>query len=95
MARGFEAIAERRAQLLVRSSYLRAGFASDAKALQAPFAAADRVRDAVHWCRERPYVFGIAAAGAALLRPRRVLSLGWRVWGGWRMWRQIRAALRP
>jgi hypothetical protein len=83
--------ASRRAALQARSARLRNEFSASAQALQAPLAAADRVRDAVHWCRERPWLLGLAAGAFALVKPGRVLSLGMRVWGGWRLWRQVRS----
>ena len=93
MEDALQANASRRTGLLARSARLREEFSAGAQALQAPLATADRVRDAVHWCRERPWVLGIAAAGFALVKPGRVLSLGMRVWGGWRLWRQVRRLL--
>jgi len=45
-------------------------------------------------------LFDYAATGltlrrhpVALLRPRRVWRLGWRLWAGWRLWQRVQVRL--
>ena len=90
-------LALRRERLLMRSQQLRAQAVQQAASLQPAFAVADRVQDAWIWLRGHPEVVGGAALGLAILRPRRALRLGLRVWSLWRLaqrWRGVGALLR-
>ena len=81
----------RRQRAQLRSAALRSQLAEQAVALQAPLAAADRIRDGAHWLyRQRGWVLGGALVLLAL-RPRRA----WRVlrWSWW-LWRNARR-VRP
>jgi hypothetical protein len=93
-SRGLQDIARRRAELLVRSEALRTQFAASARAVRHPFSIADRARDAVHWARGHPQVLLAAGAAFALARPRRVVGWSLKLWGAWRVWRQVMAAVR-
>lgn len=90
---GLQDIARRRGALLARSAALRERFA-DAAALHHPFSLADRARDALRWVRGHPQVLLAGAAAFAVARPRRVLAWSLKLWGAWRLWRQVMAALR-
>jgi len=83
--------AQRREQLLIRSTVLRARVAQDARVLEAPLAVADRVRDGVLWLRNHPE-WGIGAVVLlVLLKPR--AALGWAA-RGWAAWRVLQRAQR-
>ena len=83
----------RRAVLQARSDSLRQRLALEAGALEAPLAMADRTREGARWLLARPGWLAAIAAIPLLLRPRRSLAWGLRLWGGWRVWRQVRALL--
>ena len=82
-------LALRQQRLLLRSEALRDAIATQATVLDAPFAAADRVRAAARWLdAHRTWVFG-AAVVFVVLRPRRA----WRIARfGWWLWRAKRRA---
>jgi hypothetical protein len=79
--------------LQARSESLRRQLAQQAGALEAPLAVADRTREGARWLLARPGWLAAIAAIPLLLKPRRSLAWGLRLWGGWRVWRQVRALL--
>lgn len=84
----------RGAQLKERSQALRLRLSGQAQALERPLALADRARRGIDWLGARPqWLLGLAAL-PLVLRPRRALGLGLRLWWGWGLWRRMRAALR-
>lgn len=82
-----------REQLLMRSTALRLQFADEARVLEAPMAAADRVRDGVHWLRTHPEAVLAGAVVVVVLRPRAAWRWAWRGWGAWRVWQSLRRRL--
>jgi len=89
------ALVRRQQQLLVRSSELRGQLARDALAWQPPLALADRVHAGWRWLRAHPEAPLAAAAVLLVLRPRRALRWGWRLWSGWRLWLRLQRRLQP
>jgi len=89
------ALARRQQLLLVRSSELRGQLARDALAWQPPLALADRVHAAWRWLRAHPEAPLAAAAVLLVMRPRRALRWGWRLWTGWRLWQRLQRRLQP
>lgn len=87
-------LARRRGALLARSAALRNEFAGSAEVLRAPLDTADRIRDGLHWVRAHPYLLLGGAAAILVARPRRALAFSLKVWGAWRICRQVMAALR-
>lgn len=84
----------RRAQLMERSQALRWRLSGQAQALERPLALADGARRGIDWLRARPrWLLGLAAL-PLLLRPRRALGWGLKLWWGWGLWRRVRTALR-
>lgn len=83
------ALARRQQQLLGRSAELRGQLAHDARVWQPPLALADRVRAGARWLLAHPEVPLSAAAVLLLLRPRRALRWGWRLWSAWRLWQRL------
>jgi|OpeIllAssembly_1097287.scaffolds.fasta_scaffold191582_4 hypothetical protein len=91
------ALALRQRELLVHSGALRAQLVIDAAVLQRPLALADRVREGWRWLRANPEAPIAALVVLAVLRPRRVLRWGLRIWTGWRSLRRLQrwvAAIR-
>jgi hypothetical protein len=91
------ALAQRQHELLLRSADLRTRLAIDAAVLRQPFSLADRVRDGWRWLRANPEAPIAALVVLAVLRPRRVLRWGLRIWAGWRSLRRLQrwvAAIR-
>ena len=83
------ALALRQQSLVARSATLRGALAEQAQTLEAPLAAADRVRAGVRWLYEQRVWIGVAVLAVLIVRPRRA----WRVarWSWW-LWRNARRA---
>jgi len=80
----------RQQQLLTRSAELRLELAQRAQVLTKPLAMADRARELVHWLASNPAWPAGAALALIVLRPRRALVWGGRLWWGWQSYRQAR-----
>ncbi|MBA4175152.1 MAG: hypothetical protein C0505_01105 [Leptothrix sp. (in: Bacteria)] len=89
------ALARRQQLLLLRSHELRGRFAADALRWQPTLALADRLRAGWHWLLAHPEVPLAATVVLAVMRPRRALRWGWRLWSGWRTWQRLQARLQP
>lgn len=90
-------LATRREQLVARSASLRAQLATDAGVLRPVFRVADRARGgmaAVRQNRGLALLGAAALAGAVLVRPRAMMGLGLRLWGGWQAFRRLRPLAR-
>lgn len=85
-------LARRRMVLQQRSEVLRNGVAQHAVTLQPWLTAADTVRSAGQWLRRNPLWVGAAVTTLVVVRPRRTLALGLRVWTGWQWWQRARTA---
>lgn len=83
-----------RERLLERSRVLRITAIDQSAALSPMLRFGDAVRDGVYWLRTHPEVLAAAAVGLALVRPRRVLRWGIRLWGGWRLLQRVQRTLR-
>lgn len=88
-------LVRRQQQLLVRSTALRGELAREAMVWQPPLALADRVHAGWRWLRAHPEGPLAAALVLVVLRPRRALRWGWRVWAGWRLWQRLQGRLQP
>lgn len=91
------ALALRQRDLLLRSADLRTQLTIDGAVLLRPLSLADRVRDGWRWLLANPEAPIAALVVVAVLRPRRVLRWGLRVWAGWRSLRRLQrwvAAMR-
>jgi hypothetical protein len=86
-------IQSRRSRLLARSGGLRERLAEEAQALERPLALADRARGALEWLAAHPQWLIAAVAVPIVLRPRRALAWALKLWGGWRLWRNVRGLL--
>jgi len=87
----------RREQLKLRSARLREQIAQRAQVMRPALHLADRVRAGAGWARGHPAwlaLAGAAALGVVAARPRRALSLGLKIWSGWRVFQRVRPALR-
>lgn len=95
MSGALGANARRRQQLLARSSALRSGLALHAElVLAGPLHAAGKAGNRLQWVRSHWPLLAGGAAVLAATSPRRVLALSLKGWALWRLWRQLRAALR-
>lgn len=84
-----------RERLIERSRALRGIAVQQSAALDPALRFGDTVRDGVHWVRGHPEVIAATLVGFAVVRPRRVWRWGVRLWGGWRLLRQIERRLLP
>lgn len=82
----------RRTQLLARSAALRVQFTHEARALEAPLARVDRVRDGLRWLRGHPAWLVGGVLLLAVLRPRQLGRWAARAWWVWQ-WVQHPGAL--
>lgn len=76
-------------QLLLRSTELRLRLMDDAQVLAPPLRLADRVHAGWRWLRDHPEVPLAAVAVVVVLRPRRALRWGLRLWTGWQTFRRL------
>lgn len=83
----------RQSELVARSHALRERMAQDSMALERPLAIADHVRGGAHWLISRPWWIAAAVALPIVLRPRRAAAWGLKLWGAWRLWRQVQPFL--
>jgi len=88
------ALALRQQVLLLRSVELRGRLAADAAVLQRPLALVDHLHEAWRWLRANPAAPIAAVVVVAVLRPRRVLRWGLRLWWGWRTLRRLQRRLQ-
>jgi hypothetical protein len=88
------ALLQRRAALLARSESLRSQFLLAAAALERPAAIADQLRGWAWRIRMRPQWLLAPVLAVAVLRPRRALAWSLKLWGAWRVWRQVLTALQ-
>ncbi len=86
-------IGARQAGLRLRSHALRQLLSHQAQVLERPLALADRARGGFQWLSAHPQWIAALVAAAVALRPRRALAWGLKLWGGWRLWRQLRRLL--
>ncbi len=82
-----------RERLIERSQTLRRTAVEQSVALAPALRAGDQLRAAVAWIREHPGIIAGAAVGLVVVRPRRALRWGLRLWGGWRLIQQLQRRL--
>lgn len=83
-------LALRQQRLLIRSAQLRSTFASQAQGFKAPLALADEIRSGVTWLYRNPHWPLGALLALVIVRPRRVILWGGRVWWGWKLFQRAR-----
>ncbi|MDH4289755.1 MAG: YqjK-like family protein [Aquincola sp.] len=89
------ALARRQQVLLARSAELRIHAATQLSVLRPPLDLADQFRSGWHWLRTHPeWPIGVAIM-VVVLRPRRALRWGLRLWSGWRLLRRLQRRLAP
>jgi len=86
-------LALRRQLLQQRSILLRERVTLQATGLRPALDLADQVRAGLAWLRDHPVPVAMAALGLALLRPRRSLRWGLRLWSVWRLLTRLRQGL--
>lgn len=81
-------LAVRQQRLLVRSAQLRLVLAEQAQALRRPLALADRVQSGLQWLYRNPQWPLGALALVIVVRPRRAMVWGGRLWWSWKTFKQ-------
>lgn len=82
-------LALRQQLLVLRGAELRAEWVSELAPLRTGLSWTLRLQNALAWLRTHPELAAGAVAAAVVLRPGRALRWGLRLWGGWRLWRQL------
>jgi hypothetical protein len=82
-----------RERLVERSRTLRCTAVEQSAALAPALRVGDQLRAAFDWIRGHPGIIAGAAVGLAVVRPRRALRWGLRLWGGWRLIKQLQHRL--
>lgn len=77
-----------RQRLLMRSSELRLTLKEQAGVFKRPLAMADRARHGLQWIARNPKWPLGALIVVIVLRPRRVIVWGNRLWWGWQMFKR-------
>lgn len=87
----------RQQRLLARSSQLRLTLADQAQVFKSPLALVDQLRNGLQWVYRNPHWPLGAMLVLAVMRPRRALMWGGRMWWGWKMFQRARkwSATRP
>ena len=80
----------RQQRLVARSAQLRLALADQTQALKKPLAWADQVRKGVTWLRHNPQWPLGAVLVLVVVRPRRAIRWGGRLWWGWQTFRRAR-----
>jgi hypothetical protein len=75
---------QRQQELLVRSAHLRRDLADQSQILQRPFAVVDSARSGLQWLRRNPQWPLAALTLVVLVRPRRAMVWGGRLWWAWK-----------
>lgn len=87
-------LVERQQRLLARSAELRRSLATQSLVIQKPLAMADQARYGLQWLYHHPYWPIGAMLGLAILRPRRTLAWGSRLWWTWKTIKRAQKLLR-
>ncbi len=80
----------RRQQLLVRSAQLRLSLADQVQVYKRPLAIANQVRSGLQWLYRNPQWPLGALMILVVLRPRRALGWGGRLWWAWRLFQRTK-----
>ena len=75
--------------LLRRSSNLRADLAVQGQVLKKPLSQVEQIKDGWGWLRSHPQWPMGAAVVLLLVRPRKTLVWGGRLWWGWQTYKRI------
>ncbi len=87
-------LAHRQRALLMRSVALRAQFAADLQVLAPPLRLVDHVQAGWRWLRANPAAPAALLVVLAVLRPRRALRWGLRLWWGWQALRRLQRSVQ-
>lgn len=80
----------RQQRLLAQSAQLRLALNEHTQALKKPLAWVDEVRNSMTWLRQNPQWPLGALLVLVVLRPRRAIRWGGRLWWGWQTLRRAR-----
>lgn len=80
----------RQQRLLLRSAQLRLSMADQAQVFKKPLAVADQARSCLQWLYRNPQWPLGALLVLAILRPRRTILFGSRLWLAWKTFKRAR-----
>ncbi|MDO9434754.1 YqjK family protein [Hydrogenophaga sp.] len=87
-----EVLARRRERLVLRSTLLRGLMEDELHGVQPVFTWADRIQDGWTWLRTNPMVALAAPVLLSVVRPRKAMGTGMRLWSAWKIFQGYRAA---
>lgn len=85
-------LARRRERLLLRSTLLRELISDEFQGVQPALTWVDRVQDGLLWLRSNPLIAFAAPVLLSVVRPRRAVGLGMRIWSAWKLYQGFRAS---
>ncbi len=80
-------------QLLVRSERLRNTISDQTQVFKRPFAIIDIVLASVNWLKQHPKWPLGAVVVLVVLRPRKSILWGSRLWGAWKTYKRLKSQL--
>jgi hypothetical protein len=83
----------RQQTLLLRSAQLRERLSAEARVLIKPLRVLDQGQRGVQWLASHPLVPASALLVVAVLKPKRTLIWGGRLWQAWKTYQSIKARL--
>ncbi len=83
----------RQQRLLIRSAELRTSLSHSADVIQTPLNLVDSARSCIQWLCRHPVYPTVALGALVLLKPRRALLWGSRLWSGWLSFQRVRQYL--
>jgi hypothetical protein len=83
----------RQQRLLIRSAELRASLSHSSDVIRTPLNLVDSARSCIQWLCRHPVYPTVALGALVLLKPRRALLWGSRLWSGWLSFQRVRQYL--
>ena len=79
----------RQQRLLIRSAELRLNLSNQTQILKTPLAIADQAKASLQWLYNNPKWPLAAMLILIIIRPRRVITFGTRLWWGWKTFKRV------
>ena len=80
---------EKQQQLLIQSARLRLQFQEQVQIVIRPLSVLDKVQSGLHWLQKNPQWPLAGLVVVVMLRPRRAITWGGRLWWVWRTYKHL------